>query len=173
MKQQRSIRSVTARRRQQAGDVLLDAMVAMLLAMVIGLGPVYVMSRSAVAQTQAAYQNMAVVEMRKLLADQGPALCGNTPSIVVNQVLSKGRNTTTTAVLTMNVVVTCTDRLPAGIKIGGVDVDPTGSEAAKTVSLSVGSDADDDEGKKAKALFGGGGVISITQEGIPVTTGGA
>lgn len=150
MKQRCSfIKPVTCRRRKQAGDALLDAMIAMLLAMVIGLGPVYVASRGAVAQTQASYQNMAIVEMRDLLAAQGPALCGTTPQISVISAV------TTTTVLELPVTVSCTDRPASGITIGGQAVDPSGSGSAKTVSLSVTS----------SAKFGGSGTITITQRG--------
>lgn len=109
MKQRHSIKPITLHRRKQAGDALLDALIAMVLASVVGLGPVYVASRGAVAQTQAAYQNMAVVEMRKLLAAQGPALCGTTPTITVNKVDATA-GTTTAVINQLPVTVTCTDR---------------------------------------------------------------
>lgn len=154
MKKRHSIKPVTLHLRKQAGDALLDAMIAMVLAMVVGLGPMYVASRGAVVQTQASYQNMAVVEMRKLLATQGPALCGTTPQITVNKVDAASGDP---AVLDLAVAVTCSDRPATGITIGGVSVDPTltGSGAAKTVSLSVTS----------STKFGGSGTITITQGG--------
>ena len=156
MKQRRSIKPLNLHCRNQAGDVLLDALIAMLLASVIGLGPVYIASRGAVAQTQAAYQNMAVVEMRKLLAAQGPALCGTTPTITVNKV-DAAAGTTTAVINQLSVAVTCTDRPTTGITFGGVSVDPTvtGSGSAKTVSLSVTS----------SEKFGGSGTIKIIQGG--------
>lgn len=162
MKQRRSFKPVTCHRRQQAGDALLDALIAMLLAMVIGLGPVYVASRGAVAQRQASYQNMAVVEMRKLLAAQGPAsLCGTTPQITVKT------TDAATTILNLPVTVTCTTRPASGITIGGQAVDPTSSGSAQTVSLSVSSSTndDDDNSTGSKAKFGGGGIITITQGG--------
>ena len=152
MKKRHSIKPVTLHLRKQAGDALLDAMIAMVLAMVVGLGPIYVVSRGAVVQTQASYQNMAVVEMRKLLATQGPALCGTTPQITVNKVGAPSGNP---AVLDLAVAVTCSDRPATGITIGGVSVDPTLTGAAKTVSLSVTS----------STKFGGSGTITITQGG--------
>ena len=156
MQQRHSIKPITLHRRKQAGDALLDALIAMVLASVVGLGPVYVASRGAVAQTQAAYQNMAVVEMRKLLAAQGPALCGTTPTITVNKVDATA-GTTTAVINQLSVAVTCTDRPTTGITFGGVSVDPTvtGSGSAKTVSLSVTS----------SEKFGGSGTITITQGG--------
>lgn len=154
MRQRRSIKPATCHRKKQAGDALLDAMIAMLLAMVIGLGPVYVASRGAVAQRQASYKNMAVVEMRKLLA-QGPALCGQPAG--------------TYTILNLPVTVTCTTRPASGITIGGQAVDPTpiGSGSAKTISLSVSSSTNDDDDNltASKAKFGGGGIITITQGG--------
>lgn len=152
MKKRHSIKPVTLHLRKQAGDALLDAMIAMVLAMVVGLGPMYVASRGAVVQTQASYQNMAVVEMRKLLATQGPALCGTTPQITVNRVDAASGDP---AVLDLAVAVTCSDRPATGITIGGVSVDPTLTGAAKTVSLSVTS----------STKFGGSGTITITQGG--------
>lgn len=152
MKKRHSIKPVTLHLRKQAGDALLDAMIAMVLAMVVGLGPIYVASRGAVVQTQASYQNMAVVKMRELLATQGPALCGTTPQITVNKV---GAASGDPAVLDLAVAVTCSDRPATGITIGGVSVDPTLTGAAKTVSLSVTS----------STKFGGSGTITITQGG--------
>ena len=146
MKQRRSFKPVTCHRRQQAGDALLDALIAMLLAMVIGLGPVYVASRGAVAQRQASYQNMAVVEMRKLLAAQGPALCGTAPTITVSSTAI-----IPVSVMSLSVTVSCTTRASTGITIGGQAIDPTGTGSAQTVSLSVTS----------SAMFGGGGTIAI------------
>ncbi len=152
MKKRHSIKPVTLHLRKQAGDALLDAMIAMVLAMVVGLGPLYVASRGAVVQTQASYQNMAVVKMRELLATQGPALCGTTPQITVNKV---GAASGDPAVFDLAVAVTCSDRPATGITIGGVSVDPTLTGAAKTVSLSVTS----------STKFGGSGTITITQGG--------
>lgn len=152
MKKRHSIKPVTLHLRKQAGDALLDAMIAMVLVMVVGLGPIYVVSRGAVVQTQASYQNMAVVKMRELLATQGPALCGTTPQITVNKVGAASGNP---AVLDLAVAVTCSDRPATGITIGGVSVDPTLTGAAKTVSLSVTS----------STKFGGSGTITITQGG--------
>lgn len=176
MKQQRSIKPITLHRRQQAGDALLDALIAMLLASVVGLGPVYVASRGAVAKAQAAYQNMAVVEMRKLLAVHGSALCVEPHTVIIkedrlNAAGRIGLSFDPDAVFTndpLNPLIriltdgtftfTCTTRLTSGIMIGGHAVDPsiTGSGSAKTVSLSVTS----------SEKFGGSGTITITQGGV-------
>ena len=159
MKSQHFTKSLTNRKRIPAGDALLDALIAMLLVAVIGLGPAYVMSRSAVAQTQSLRQNMAVVEMRKLLSEHGPALC-ESPMTTEAQADVDAAST----LVGLPIVMDCTDRSSIGIEIGGHAINPVGTGAAKTVSLSIGANSDDEQGQKSKMMFGGGGVISIKQD---------
>ena len=149
MKKRRSFKPIARQNKKQIGEALLDAIIAMLLAMVVGLGPVYIASRGAVAQTQASYKNMVVLEMRKLLDTPVSTLCGTPPQITVNQVGNS------TAVLSLPVTVSCTTRVATGIVIGGRTVNPTGTLSAQTISLSVTD----------SAMFGGGGTITITQGG--------
>lgn len=125
--------------RQQRGDVLLDALVAMLLASIIGLGPAYVAARSTVVQTQGGMQNLAAVQMRNLLSQQGVALCDTTPNIDVgNQTLS--------------VTVECESRSADAVTVEGAAITMDGT-ATNRITLSVSS----------QPLFGGAGTITVVQ----------
>lgn len=125
--------------RQQRGDVLLDALIAMLLASIIGLGPAYVAARATVVQTQGGMQNLAAVQMRNLLSQQGTALCDTSPNIDVgNQ--------------TLNVTVECESRADDVVTVQGAPIAMDGT-AKNRITLSVTS----------QALFGGAGTITIVQ----------
>lgn len=135
---------------RQQGFAILDALVAMLLALVIGLGALYVAAKGAVVQRQTGYQHLAVLQLRSLLQTQAASLCGTTPTITVTK--ATGAQAT---VLSLPVTVTCTSRAATGITIGGQAVNPTTSGAAKEITLSVTS----------SALFGGSGTLMIDQGG--------
>lgn len=51
----------------QRGDALFDAMIATLLVMVLGMGPMYVATRAAVAQREGVIQQVAASELRSIL----------------------------------------------------------------------------------------------------------
>lgn len=129
----------TASRTTQKGDVLLDALVAMLLACVIGLGPAYVAARATVVQTQGGLQNLAAVQMRSMLSQQGPALCDTTPSVNVG-----GH--------TLDVTVQCGSRAGDSVTVGGKAISMNDT-LENRITLSVTS----------QALFGGAGTIEVSQ----------
>ena len=51
----------------QRGDALIDAMVATVLVLILGMGPMYVATRAAVAQRDGASQQVAAAQLRSLL----------------------------------------------------------------------------------------------------------
>lgn len=134
-----SKRSGVRNRTTQKGDVLLDALVAMLLACVIGLGPAYVAARATVVQTQGGMQNLAAVQMRSMLSQLGPALCNTTPSVNVG-----GQ--------ALDVTVQCGSRAGDNVTVGGKTVTMDHS-LENRITLSVTS----------QALFGGAGTIEVSQ----------
>lgn len=66
----KAARSTDPRRRQR-GDALLEALIAMVLASIIGLGLTYATARMANSQRYMNAQNMAVHEMREELLKKG------------------------------------------------------------------------------------------------------
>jgi Tfp pilus assembly protein PilV len=133
---------VARKKRSQAGDMLIEALVAMGLVGVIAMGPAYVASRSAVAQRQAQYQTQAVMQLKNLIKRNGADLCtmSPTPAIVIG----------TTS---LTPTVTCTATTSSPITVGGVAVDITGTEVAQSVRLAVSN----------QPLFGGAGTIVVAQ----------
>lgn len=61
--------------RSQRGDVLLEALMAVLIMSIIGAGTAYVTSRIAVSAKNVRTSGAAVAQMRVLLQQYGPALC--------------------------------------------------------------------------------------------------
>lgn len=112
--------------------MLFEALIAMVLFALIGVGTAYVASRMAVSQKNMNVQNSAVSQLRNLLLTQGNALCGSTPSITV-------------AGTALDVRVNCTAR--TSVQVAGTTLTST----ASSISLSVNSDA----------LFGGSGTIIV------------
>lgn len=120
----------------QRGDMLLEALIAMFLLTIVGMGPAYVASRTAVAQKHMNVQNSAVTQMRNMLLAQGNTLCGSAPTIsVAGQALA--------------VTVTCTPR--TGVQIGGNSLSLSAATIVASISLSVTS----------ASLFGGAGTIIV------------
>lgn len=61
--------------RRQRGDVLLEALMAVLIMSIIGAGTAYVTSRVAVSAKNVRTSGAAITQMRVLLQQYGPALC--------------------------------------------------------------------------------------------------
>lgn len=114
--------------------MLLEALIAMFLFALVGVGSAYVASRMAVSQKHMNVQNSAVTQMRNLLLTQGSALCGLTQNITV-------------AGQALPLTASCTVR--TGVQVGGAAL----TSATTRVSLSVTS----------AALFGGAGTIVVEE----------
>jgi len=54
-------------RRHQRGEALLDAMLATLMVMILGMGPLYVMTKAAVMQREGTAQQLVSAQLRTLL----------------------------------------------------------------------------------------------------------
>jgi len=54
-------------RRHQRGDALIDAMLATLMVLILGMGPVYVMTKAAVMQREGTAQQLVSAQLRTLL----------------------------------------------------------------------------------------------------------
>ena len=131
-------------RRSEKGDALLDALIAMVLVLVLGMGSVYVSAKATVSQRQAASQQTASVQLRQRMQASGPALCSAAPTPI------------SVAGSSLAVTATCTDRPDTQVSIGGTAVATMGTAVQKEVRLSVTS----------AALFGGSGTIAVDQRSV-------
>lgn len=131
-------------RRKERGDALIDAMMAMVLVSIVGIGPVYVSAKATVVQRQSAMQQTASIQLRQLLQGSGPSLCHTAPAPI------------TVAGTSLAVTVTCTDRVNNSIVIDGVAVPTNGTAAEKEIRLSVTS----------ATLFGGSGTVAVDQGSV-------
>lgn len=98
--------------KQQAGDALLDALLAMVIAAIIGLGAVYASAKAAVAQQQTLFHQLATNALNaRLQQDARKAADDNTR--FSNQCSANAQGATTTAITilgqTLNVAVNCVD----------------------------------------------------------------
>lgn len=134
-------RSFSGNGRKERGDILMESLIGVVLMSIIGLGISYASSRAAVTQRDMKLQNVAVSQMRNLLALNGKALCTNTSLATI---------TVPPQTSAIGLDVTCT--AATAVNIGGRTV--TGGTSLGTVVLTTRS-AD-------SALFGG--VIRVGDE---------
>lgn len=139
-------------RRKERGDALIDAMMAMVLVSIVGIGPVYVSAKATVVQRQSAMQQTASIQLRQLLlvAEVDPL---NPPLDLCHP---DRHPTITVAGTSLAVTVTCTDRVNNSIVIDGVAVPTNGTAAEKEIRLSVTS----------ATLFGGSGTVAVDQGSV-------
>ncbi|MFC4728239.1 hypothetical protein [Coralloluteibacterium thermophilus] len=64
------------RLRRQRGDILLDALIGVLVAALVGGGIAHLTARIMDSQRQARVSQIALVELRNALLDEGLSLCG-------------------------------------------------------------------------------------------------
>ncbi|MES2532154.1 MAG: hypothetical protein V4636_14045 [Pseudomonadota bacterium] len=136
-------------RNVQRGDAMLEALIAMVLLGVIGLGLSYAAARALNAQRYLNTQNLAVMQMRQTLQQTGvTALCAaaSGPSaIIASQTFVLDRNCQSVSV---NVAATLAD--------GSEPVALNGAATpVMTMSLSTPSTT------ASRALFGGDGKIVL------------
>lgn len=67
LKTHQRLRQASKGRRQQRGDALIDAMLAMLMVLIVGMGPLYVMTKAAVMQREGTAQQLVSAQLRTLL----------------------------------------------------------------------------------------------------------
>ncbi|WP_459747745.1 type IV pilus modification PilV family protein [Pseudomonas sp. 3A(2025)] len=135
-------KSFEASPRAQRGDILLESLIGIVLMAIIGLGMTYASSRAAVSQRDMKVQNIAVSQMRDLIAKYGKTLCST------NSTRATITLPTQTTAITLD--ASCTDA--ASVTIGGVAVSPT-STLGKVVLTTRSSDS---------SLFGG--IIRVGDE---------
>lgn len=133
--------------KSQQGDALLESLIGIVLAAVIGLGLTYVASRTLAAQRIANTHGMAVSSLRQTIQTVGlNALCGGTASKITINTTDYALNTNCTATTAITVTANAeTVTIPAA--------------AAPTTSFTVKTQ----ESAAAKSLFGGNGEIVISQ----------
>ncbi|WP_109513860.1 type IV pilus modification PilV family protein [Pseudomonas ovata] len=127
--------------RRQRGDILLESLIGIVLMSIIGLGMTYASSRAAVSQRDMKVQNLAVSQMRDLIARYGKALCTNS---------SLARITLPTQTTAINLTATCAAATP--ITVDGITITP--SDNLGTVVLTTRS--------SESTLFGG--IIRVGDE---------
>ncbi|GAB7531629.1 hypothetical protein PS3A_40430 [Pseudomonas sp. 3A(2025)] len=121
---------------------MLESLIGIVLMAIIGLGMTYASSRAAVSQRDMKVQNIAVSQMRDLIAKYGKTLCST------NSTRATITLPTQTTAITLD--ASCTDA--ASVTIGGVAVSPT-STLGKVVLTTRSSDS---------SLFGG--IIRVGDE---------
>lgn len=135
--------------RGQRGDALLDSLVGVVLASIVGIGLSYTASRLLVSQRFVASQNAALSQMSYLLASSGvPTLCAGTgtaniqvgPTLLALHTPTCVHAPVTVALASGSQSVT----LPAGV----------------VTSMSLATPTSNTD---AIALFGGNGVLIISQ----------
>lgn len=129
---------VSFRLQAQAGDALLDSLIAMLVLTVVGIGPIMVTAKALVAQRQATVQQLTSVELREAMQTRGLLMCDEAaPQVRVGDSL-------------VSVGVNCPDR--AAVTINGVPLALDGV-AIRNLQLSV----------SAPDWFGGSGTLLLNE----------
>ena len=145
--------------RPQRGSMLMEAMVGVVVSASLGLGMSYGAARALAVQRNASTQNMAVLQMRGLLAtptDLG-AWCATggarSFNLSLNNVNAAGAAATATTVA-VPYALTCSTLTPT----------VTGANQSATVSLTRPATlATTNAGAVAGATLGGSGVVSFGQ----------
>ena len=143
--------------RRQCGSMLIEAMVGVVVSASLGLGMSYSAARALAVQRNASTQNMAVLQMRGLLAAPSDlsAWCANGGArsfdLRLNNVNAAGAAATAT---TVPYALSCSTLTPT----------VTGANQSATVSLTRPATlATTNAGAVASATLGGSGVLSFGQ----------
>lgn len=142
----------TEARRRQRGDALLEAMVGLLIAALVGLGMAYNSARALNGKRFAATQTLGVSQLRNLLthADSLSTLCGGGSTLAI---AAGDASSTSFSVPTS---ISCTW---ATVTVSGAGLSATTSTqmlSGLTLSTTAGN-------ATAITLFGGDGVITLSQ----------
>ena len=145
--------------RRQRGSMLIEAMVGVVVSASLGLGMSYGAARALAVQRNASTQNMAVLQMRGLLAAPSDlsAWCANGGArsfdLSLKNVNAAGAAATATTV-TVPYALSCSTLTPT----------VTGANQSATVSLTRPATlATTNAGAVASATLGGNGVLSFGQ----------
>lgn len=142
--------------RAQRGDALLEALIGILLMAVIGLGLSYAVARVLNSQRYTTTQNIAIMQMRNLLATNNniQTFCTSTENVDVT--LNPQAVTPTTVTLPATINCSPTSSIAVGVT-GNTGFNENVSFLTR---LSISTPANNNS---AKSLFGGDGVISLSQ----------
>ena len=145
--------------RRQRGSMLIEAMVGVVVSASLGLGMSYGAARALAVQRNASTQNMAVLQMRGLLAAPrdlsawGASGGARSFDLSLNNVNAAGAAATATTV-TVPYALNCSTLTPT----------VTGANQSATVSLTRPATlATTNAGAVASATLGGNGVLSFGQ----------
>lgn len=72
---------------RQRGDILLEALIGVLVAGLVGAGMAHLLARTLDQQRQAAVARLALDGMERQLAESGVQLCGTSPSLALPSAL--------------------------------------------------------------------------------------
>ena len=142
--------------KHQRGDALLEALIGILLMAVIGLGLSYAVARALNSQRYTSTQNIAIMQMRNLLATSSSiqTFCTSSPNIRVT--LNPQAQVPTN--IDLQAAINCS---PASTIAVGVMANTGFNENVSfitRISLSTPTNNND-----AKSLFGGDGIVSLNQ----------
>jgi len=140
----------------QRGDALLEALIGILLMTVIGLGLSYALARIVNSQRYVSTHNIAIMQMRNLLATNNNIQNFCTTSANVRVTLNPQAQTPTN--IDLPAAIQCS---PANIITVGVPGNTSFNEDVTFITrLSLSTPANNND---AKNLFGGDGIISLNQ----------
>lgn len=124
----RARRALAVSGRRQRGDMLLEALLGLLLLSILGVGMAQVAANIQGAQRDTRVEGLAVIELRRLLREEGMDLCAGPAT---RQVALGGE-----ASLAVDVQVTC-DPVPPQVAVSATGAGTITVEAPPAVMLSV------------------------------------
>lgn len=138
----------------QRGDALLEALIGILLMSVIGLGLSFALARTFNAQHYLSTQNIAILQMKNLLPTSSISQTSCSSSQTIHVYLNPNVQTTTD----IPVAISCS---PASNIVVGITGNTGFNETISAITrIAVSTSANN---VNAKSLFGGDGIISLTQ----------
>jgi len=154
------IRDALRCRHRQRGDALLEALVGVVIASVVGLGLSYTASRMMVSQSYATGQYAVLTQMTNSLTSQGVStLCGGTAPTGISVPGQTASGTVTTNTITLS-APSCSSPL---LTVSGPGNTPTATISAgniySTMTLSTPT-----QNTTAQTLIGGNGVMTISSQ---------
>ena len=140
--------------KRQCGDALLEALIGILLMSVIGLGLSFALARTFNTQRYISTQNIAILQMKNLLPTSSISQTSCASSQTIHVYLNPNVQTTTD----VPVAITCSS---ASNIVVGITGNTSFNETISAITrIAVATPANN---ANAKSLFGGDGIVSLTQ----------